>query len=245
MINFEQQVVLVTGASRGIGQAICQHFLNTGATIIGTATTEQGAARITDNLQGQGKGMVLNLESKDSIESLIKNILAEYQRIDILVNNAGITEDNLIVRISDEQWEKVINTNLSAIFKISKAVMRPMMKQKFGRIINIGSVVGSIGNPGQTNYCAAKAGVIGFSKALAKEVATRGITINSIAPGFIETDMTLQLTEEQRTKITSQIPTNKLGSVDDIAYAVLFLASHYAAYITGETLHVNGGMYMP
>lgn len=245
-MSLEGQVALVTGASRGIGKAIAQTLSAKGATVIGTATTENGAEKITDYLNASGgKGMMLNVADADSIKDVIKKITDDFGKISILVNNAGITRDNLLMMMKDEQWDDILSTNLTSIFRLSKAVIRPMMKARSGRIINIGSVVGLTGNPGQTNYSAAKAAVLGFSKSLAREIGSRGITVNTVAPGFIDTDMTKELPEEQRAALISQIPLNKLGDPQDIANAVAFLASPDAGYITGETINVNGGMYMP
>lgn len=243
-MNLEGKIALVTGASRGIGKAIAEKLASYGATVIGTATSEKGAQSISDYLLSHGKGIVLNVTDPTSIENALDFIRSEFGEIDILVNNAGITRDNLLMRMKDEEWSEIIDTNLTSVFRLSKAVMRAMMKKRYGRIITIGSVVGTMGNAGQTNYAAAKAGLIGFSKSLAREVASRGITVNVVAPGFIETDMTQALTEEQRSGILSQVPANRLGTANEIASAVAFLASDEAAYITGETLHVNGGMYM-
>lgn len=245
--DMNDKVVLITGASRGIGAAILQVMATTGATIVGTATSPSGADNITAAIAAtgaQGKGVVLNVADAESVAACLKQIADEVGAVSVLVNNAGITRDNLLMRMKDEDWEAVINTNLTSVYRLSKAVLRPMMKQKFGRIVNIASVVGLSGNPGQANYSAAKAGIIGFSKSLAREVAARGITVNTIAPGFIRTDMTDALPEEQKKALAQNIPAAKLGEVQDIAYAVKFLASPQAAYITGETLHVNGGMYM-
>lgn len=242
--SLEGQVALVTGASRGIGKAIALQLVKSGATVIGTATSESGAAAISEYLGDNGKGLALNVTDNDSITALFADIKATYGDLDILVNNAGITRDNLMMRMKEEEWDDILNTNLTSVFKLSKAVLRAMMKKRNGRIVNIGSVVGSTGNPGQANYCAAKAGLIGFTKALAKEVASRGITVNSVAPGFIDTDMTKELSEEQKNTIFAQIPAGRLGQPEEIAAAVGFLTSKEAAYITGETLHVNGGMYM-
>lgn len=243
MFSLEGKVALVTGASRGIGRAIATQLKELGAVVIGTATSESGAEKISNYL-GTGNGLVLNVTCNDSISALFETIKAEHGGIDILVNNAGITRDNLFMRMKDSEWDDIIDTNLSSVFKISKGVLRPMMKKRFGRIINIGSVVGTMGNAGQVNYATAKAGLIGFTKSLAREVASRGITVNTVAPGFIDTDMTQTLTDEQKEGIFSQVPANRLGKPDEIASAVAFLASDAAAYITGETLHVNGGMYM-
>ena len=239
-----QKIALVTGASRGIGRAIAEELVNKGFTVIGTATSEKGADAISDYLGENGKGLVLNVTSLESINALLEQIKQQFGDIDVLVNNAGITRDNLMMRMKEEDWDIILQTNLSSVFHLSKAVLRSMMKKRFGRIISIGSVVASMGTPGQANYCAAKAGIIGFSKALAKEVASRGITVNVVAPGFIATDMTDALTEEQKAATLAQVPAGRLGEPKDIAKAVAFLASDDAAYITGETLHVNGGMYM-
>jgi 3-oxoacyl-[acyl-carrier protein] reductase len=242
------QLALVTGSSRGIGQAIAHALGQQGATVIGTATSEAGAQKISEALQAagiKGTGLVLNVADPESITDCLKQVTAEYGSPDILVNNAGITRDNLLMKMKDEQWDEIINTNLSSIFRMCKAVIRPMMKKRNGRIINISSVVGATGNPGQTNYAATKAGLIGFSKSLAREIGSRNITVNTVAPGFIDTDMTRELNEEQKQKLVGQIPLGRLGSADEIATAVVFLASPGAAYITGETIHVNGGMYMP
>lgn len=238
------QVALVTGATRGIGKAIAENLVAAGATVIGTATSENGANAISAYLANNGVGKVLNVTEDGAIDALLSEITKEFGKIDILVNNAGITRDNLLMRMKDDEWDAVIETNLTAVFKICKAVMRGMMKNRHGRIINIGSVVGTTGNPGQANYCAAKAGLIGFTKALAKEIASRGVTVNAVAPGFIDTDMTKSLTDEQRERIFDTIPAGRLGSPAEIAAAVGFLASSGAAYITGETIHVNGGMSM-
>ncbi|EGN75860.1 3-oxoacyl-(acyl-carrier-protein) reductase [Idiomarina sp. A28L] len=238
------QIALVTGATRGIGRAIAENLIASGATVVGTATSENGAAAISEYLGEHGTGKVLNVTEAGAIDALVAEVQKEFGKIDILVNNAGITRDNLLMRMKEDEWDQVIETNLTAVFKISKAVMRGMMKNRHGRIINIGSVVGTTGNPGQANYCAAKAGLIGFSKALAKEIASRGVTVNSVAPGFIDTDMTKALTDEQRERIFDTIPAGRLGQPEEIAAAVGFLASAGAAYITGETIHVNGGMSM-
>ncbi|MGB0893450.1 MAG: 3-oxoacyl-ACP reductase FabG [Parashewanella sp.] len=243
-LNLEGKVALVTGASRGIGRSITETLVEAGATVIGTATSERGAAAIQDYLGDNGFGLVLNVTDSESVASLFTQIKEKTGDIDILVNNAGITRDNLMMRMKDDEWNDIIDTNLNSLFKLSKPVLRSMMKKRSGRIINIGSVVGSMGNPGQVNYCAAKAGLIGFTKSLAKEVASRQITVNAIAPGFIQTDMTDELTEDQQKAIMSQVPMERLGQPQEIANAVLFLASDAAAYISGETLHVNGGMYM-
>lgn len=240
----QKKIALVTGATRGIGRAIAEKLVADNIFVIGTATSEQGAEQISTYLADNGKGMVLNVTDETSIENVLKQIKAEFGDIDILVNNAGITRDNLLMRMKDDEWLDIIQTNLTPVYRLSKAVLRAMMKKRQGRIINIGSVVGSMGNPGQTNYCAAKAGVIGFTKALAKEVAARGITVNVVAPGFIATDMTNALTDEQKANIVNNIPANRLGEPEDIANAVSFLASDNASYVTGTTLHVNGGLYL-
>lgn len=243
-MSLEGEIALVTGASRGIGKAIAEELSARGATVIGTATSDKGAEAISDYLGSQGKGMVLNVTDPESITSVMDAIGEQYGPVSILVNNAGITRDNLMMRLKDEDWEAIIDTNLTSVFRLSKSVLRGMMKARKGRIINIGSVVGSTGNPGQTNYAAAKAGILGFSKAMAREVGSRGITVNNVAPGFIDTDMTRELSDEQRDALKSSIPLNRLGDPAEIAKAVAFLASPDAAYITGETLHVNGGMFM-
>lgn len=243
-ISLEGKVALVTGASRGIGKAIATQLADLGATVVGTATSEKGAADISGYLGDKGCGLVLNVTDNISIEQCLEQIKNQFGEIDILVNNAGITRDNLLMRMKDEEWSDIIQTNLTSVFKLSKAVLRSMMKKRFGRIISIGSVVGSMGNAGQTNYAAAKAGVLGFTKSLAKEVASRGITVNAIAPGFIDTDMTKELSDEQKEAIFGQVPANRLGQPEEIAATVAFLASGLAGYITGETIHVNGGMYM-
>ena len=238
------KIALVTGATRGIGRAVAEELVSKGAFVIGTATSEKGADSISAYLGEKGKGLVLNVAEQASIDAVLEQIKQEFGDIDILVNNAGITRDNLLMRMKDEEWFDILQTNLSSVYHLSKAMLRTMMKERFGRIINIGSVVGSMGNAGQTNYCAAKAGLIGFSKALAKEVASRGITVNVVAPGFIATDMTEVLSEELKNNLLTQIPAGRLGEPKDIAKAVAFLASDDAAYINGTTLHVNGGMYM-
>ena len=238
------KIALVTGATRGIGRAVAEELVSKGAFVIGTATSEKGAESISAYLGEKGKGLVLNVADQASIDAVLKQIKQEFGDIDILVNNAGITRDTLLMRMKDEEWFDILQTNLSSVYHLSKAMLRTMMKKRFGRIINIGSVVGSMGNAGQTNYCAAKAGLIGFSKALAKEVASRGITVNVVAPGFIATDMTDVLSEELKNNLLTQIPAGRLGEPKDIAKAVAFLASEDASYINGTTLHVNGGMYM-
>ncbi|TOE57395.1 3-oxoacyl-ACP reductase [Vibrio parahaemolyticus] len=244
MMNLEGKIALVTGASRGIGRAIAELLVERGATVIGTATSEGGAAAISEYLGENGKGLALNVTDVESIEATLKTINDEFGAIDILVNNAGITRDNLLMRMKDDEWNDIINTNLTPIYRMSKAVLRGMMKKRAGRIINVGSVVGTMGNAGQTNYAAAKAGMIGFTKSMAREVASRGVTVNTVAPGFIETDMTKALNDDQRAATLANVPAGRLGDPREIASAVVFLASPEAAYITGETLHVNGGMYM-
>ncbi len=242
-----QDVALVTGATRGIGKAIAEALGKAGATVVGTATSAEGADKISAYLKAagiRGRGMVLDVGNTAQVEEVVKAIAAEFGDPCILVNNAGITRDTLLLRMKEEDWSAVIDTDLTSVFRLSKACLRGMMKARHGRIVNISSVVGASGNPGQANYCAAKAGIMGFTKSLAREVGSRNITVNSVAPGFIDTDMTRDLTEEQRTALKAQIPLDRLGAPDDIAQAVLFLASPGAGYITGETLHVNGGMFM-
>ena len=241
------QIALVTGASRGIGAAIAQELGRQGAVVIGTATTASGAGQITEALQQnqiKGIGMALDVNDAGQVENVLKTIAEQYGDITILVNNAGITRDTLLIRMKDDDWDAVIGTNLKSVYRMSQAVLRPMMKARAGRIINISSVVGHMGNAGQSNYAAAKAGMAGFSKSLAAEVGSRGITVNCVAPGFIDTDMTRELPEEHRQALLQRIPLGRLGQVQDIASAVAFLASPQACYISGETLHVNGGMYM-
>ncbi len=239
------QIALVTGASRGIGRAIAERLAKDGFFVIGTATSENGAGAISDYLGADGKGMKLDVADPESISEVIKSISDDFGAPAVLVNNAGITRDNLLMRMKDEEWEQIINTNLTSIFRMSKAVLRGMMKAKTGRIINISSVVGSTGNAGQVNYAAAKAGIVGFTKSMAKEVGSRNITVNTVAPGFIDTDMTRELPEENKKALLTSIPMGRLGDPSEIANAVSFLASGGSAYITGETLHVNGGMFMP
>ncbi len=238
-------VALVTGASRGIGKAIAEKLADDGFFVVGTATTENGAHAISAYLGERGKGLMLNVADSQSVEFVITAINEAYGTPLVLVNNAGITRDNLLMRMKDEEWEAIINTNLTSVYRMSKAVLRGMMKVRKGRIINISSVVGATGNAGQANYAAAKAGMIGFAKSMAKEVGSRGITVNTVAPGFIDTDMTKELSGDVRTGLLRAIPLARLGEAQEIAHAVAFLASEGAAYITGETLHVNGGMYMP
>lgn len=242
--TMQGQVALVTGASRGIGKAIAEQLAAQGVKVIGTATSEKGAAAISAYLGEHGEGRQLDVTDADSVAAVLAAIDANYGQLDILVNNAGITKDNLLMRLKDDDWDAVMDTNLKSVYRLSKAVMRGMMKRRSGRIINISSVVGTTGNPGQTNYCAAKAGLVGFSKALAQEIAARGITVNCVAPGFIDTDMTKSLTEDQKQAIFANIPANRLGQPAEVAAAVVFLASPGAAYITGETIHVNGGLAM-
>jgi 3-oxoacyl-[acyl-carrier protein] reductase len=245
MLN--QDIALVTGATRGIGKAIAIALGKAGATVIGTATKPEGAEQITAYLKSEGvngKGMVLNVSDATQIDATLKALVAEFGDPTILVNNAGITRDTLLLRMKEEDWNAVIDTDLTSVFRLSKACLRGMMKARRGRIISIASVVGASGNPGQANYCAAKAGIMGFTRSLAQEVGSRNVTVNTVAPGFIDTDMTRALTEEQRTGLLQKIPLERLGKPDDIAQTVLFLASPGAGYITGETIHVNGGMYM-
>ena len=240
------KLVLVTGASRGIGRAISMTLGNAGATVIGTATSEEGAKNISKIFSDNsilGKGMRLNVTDNNQITELLKAISDEFGSVDILINNAGITRDNILVRMKAEEWDDIINTNLSSVYRMSKAVLRGMIKKRSGRIISITSVVGAMGNAGQSNYAASKAGIMGFTKSLAREVGVRGITVNAIAPGFIETDMTDNLPEDQKAVLASQIPMGRLGTVDEVAQAVLFLASDSGSYITAQTLHINGGMY--
>ena len=243
-MSLEGKIALVTGATRGIGKAIALALVEQGATVIGTATSESGAQSISEYLGANGKGWVLDVSSSDSVELVVKEITAEFGAPTILVNNAGITRDNLMMRMKEDEWDQVINTNLTSVFRVTKACLRGMTKAKFGRVISISSVVGSMGNGGQTNYSAAKAGLEGFSRSLAAEIASRGITVNCVAPGFIETDMTKVLPEEHKAKLVEKVPSARLGQPEEIAAAVAFLASNGASYITGETLHVNGGMYM-
>ncbi len=246
-MSLEKQIALVTGASRGIGQAIAYELGQQGATVIGTATSEAGANAIGDSLKKagiEGAGMVLDVSQPESIDALMSAMKKDFAPPSILINNAGITRDNLLVRMKEEEWDAVINTNLGSIFRLSKACLRSMMKAKHGRIVSIASVVGATGNPGQANYAAAKAGLVGFSKSLAQEIGSRGITVNVIAPGFIDTDMTRGLPDDQRQALIDKIPVGRLGQVSDIAKATAFLCSDDAGYITGETMHINGGMYM-
>jgi len=246
-MTLENQIALVTGASRGIGKAIALELGKHGAAVIGTATSESGAEAISNYMTEngiKGTGMALNVTSQESIDALMAQIGADFGTPTILVNNAGITRDNLLMRMKDDEWDDIMETNLKSVFRMSKACLRGMMKAKQGRVINIASVVGETGNPGQTNYSAAKAGIFGFTKSMAREVASRGITVNAVAPGFIDTDMTKGLPDEQKQALMKQIPLNRLGRPEEIAAAVSFLASPGAAYITGFTVDVNGGMYM-
>ncbi len=246
-MGLENQIAVVTGASRGIGKAIALELAAQGAYIVGTATSETGVKAIAATLSeadAEGKGYILNVSSTESIESFLQALKDDGLTPEILVNNAGITRDNLLMRMKDDEWDDIIQTNLSSVFRLSKAFLRGMMKARHGRIINIGSVVGVSGNPGQANYAAAKAGIIGFSKSLAREVGSRGITVNTVTPGFIDSDMTRELPEDQKQVLLNQIPLARLGEAKEVAAAVAFLASDAAAYITGETLNVNGGMYM-
>jgi len=240
-----KQIALVTGASRGIGRAIAERLADDGFFVVGTATSDAGADSISDYLGENGKGIKLDVADIESIEEVIKTINDEFGAPAVLVNNAGITRDNLLMRMKDDEWDDIINTNLTSVFRMSKAVLRGMMKAKTGRIINISSVVGFTGNAGQANYAAAKAGMIGFAKSMAKEVGSRNITVNTVAPGFIDTDMTKELSDDIKNALLASIPLSRLGEAKEIAHAVAFLASAGAGYITGETLHVNGGMFMP
>jgi 3-oxoacyl-[acyl-carrier protein] reductase len=244
MSELEGQLALVTGASRGIGEAIANSLAVAGVTVIGTATSETGAGQISKAIGSAGRGAVLDISSDESVRALIADVQSNEGAPTIVVNNAGITRDNLLLRMTHEDWDAVLSTNLSGVYRVCKATLRGMIKAKRGRIINIASVIGIMGNPGQANYAAAKAGIIGFSKSLAREVGSRNITVNVVAPGFIDTDMTRALPEDQRAAMLGQVPLGRLGEARDIANAVLFLASDAAAYITGETLHVNGGMLM-
>lgn len=244
--NLNGHIALVTGASRGIGAAIAETLAKNGATVIGTATSLAGVAKIEQMLNPyNGFGYILNIDEENSIEALIQTIESTHGNISILVNNAGITRDNLIMRMQENEWDTIMSVNLKSVFRSSKAVIRNMMKARYGRIINITSVVGVMGNAGQTNYATAKAGLIGFSKSLAREIGSRGITVNCVAPGFIETDMTQQLPEDHKQALINQTALGRLGTPEDIAHAVLFLASPQSGYITGQTIHVNGGMLMP
>ncbi|MBT8514602.1 3-oxoacyl-ACP reductase FabG [Polynucleobacter paneuropaeus] len=244
-LDLNGKIALVTGASRGIGQAIADELMKCGAKVIGTATTEAGAKAIDERLKGNGgKGLALNVTDPKACEDIINLLVKDFGGIDVLVNNAGITKDQLAMRMKSDEWADVIDTNLSAVFRLSQAVLRPMMKARAGRIINITSIVGHMGNPGQANYAAAKAGVSGMTRALAREIGSRNITVNCVAPGFIDTDMTRALSEEQQNALKANIPLARLGTPEDVAQAVVFLASPAAGYITGNTLHVNGGLYL-
>ena len=240
-----KQIALVTGASRGIGRAIAERLADDGFFVVGTATSNAGADSISDYLGENGKGIKLDVADVESIAQVIKTVNDEFGAPTVLVNNAGITRDNLLVRMKDDEWDDIINTNLTSVFRMSKAVLRGMMKAKTGRIINISSVVGFTGNAGQANYAAAKAGMVGFAKSMAKEVGSRNITVNTVAPGFIDTDMTKELSDDIKNALLSSIPLSRLGEAKEIAHTVAFLASAGAGYITGETIHVNGGMFMP
>jgi 3-oxoacyl-[acyl-carrier protein] reductase len=240
-----KQIALVTGASRGIGRAIAERLADVGFFVVGTATSDAGADSISDYLGENGKGIKLDVADVDSIAEVIKTVNDEFGAPTVLVNNAGITRDNLLMRMKDDEWDDIINTNLTSVFRMSKVVLRGMMKAKTGRIINISSVVGFTGNAGQANYAAAKAGMVGFAKSIAKEVGSRNITVNTVAPGFIDTDMTRELNDDIKNALLASIPLSRLGEAKEIAHAVAFLASEGAGYITGETLHVNGGMFMP
>lgn len=247
-MKLENQTALITGATRGIGQAILLDLAKQGAFVVGTATSDSGVETINNTLKDngiEGLSLKLNVADADSVAEIVKTLAEQDRTPSILVNNAGITKDNLLMRMKDDEWDSVIETNLTSIFRMSKAFLKGMMKAKYGRIINIGSVVGLTGNPGQTNYCAAKAGMVGFTKSMAQEIGSRGITVNLVAPGFIETDMTNELEKSHIDSMLSNIPIGRLGNVNDIANAVSFLASKEAGFITGETLNVNGGMYMP
>ena len=243
----DERIALITGASRGIGKAILEAIAASGATVVGTATTDAGAANITRNIEAigaNGRGMRLDVTDPASVDAVVRAVTEDHGVPTILVNNAGITRDNLLMRMKDEDWQAILDTNLTSVYRMAKACLRGMMKAKSGRIINIASVVGATGNPGQANYAAAKAGIFGFTKSLAREVGSRGITVNSVAPGFIDTDMTRALAEDQKTALLGSIPLGRLGQPEEIGAVVAFLASDAAAYITGETIHVNGGMYM-
>lgn len=244
MNDLEGKVAIVTGASRGIGKAIAENLSASGAFVLGTATTDAGAASISSYLAGNGRGLVLRVDEDESIEHFFSAIKAEFDAPLILVNNAGITRDNIALRMKNDEWGDVIETNLSAVFKVTKAALRGMTKARWGRVINISSVVGSMGNAGQSNYAAAKAGVEGYSRSLASELASRNITVNCIAPGFIATDMTDSLPDEQKEMLLSRVPAGRLGEANEVAALVSFLAGNVAGYITGETIHINGGMYM-
>jgi 3-oxoacyl-[acyl-carrier protein] reductase len=240
----DKQIAIVTGASRGIGAAIANVLQEKGFFVIGSATTESGAAHISKSLGENGRGVILDVRDRSAIDHLVKSIVSEFGTVHVLVNNAGITKDGLMMRMDEQDWDDVLDTDLKSVFNMTQACMRSMIKSRYGRIVNITSVVGSSGNPGQGNYCAAKAGVVGMSKALALELGGRGITVNCVAPGFIDTDMTTKLTTEQREAILSKIPMGRMGSPVEIAHAVAFFSSEHAGYVSGVTLHVNGGMYL-
>lgn len=244
MIFFDKKIVLITGANRGIGRAIAAMFASLGAIVVGTATSVAGVKDIDIHLNGAGQGMQLNVIEQSGIDIFLKKVHEKFGDVDILVNNAGIVKDNILLYMKEEEWQSVININLTAVYRMSKSVIKSMIRKHCGRIINIGSVVGATGNIGQTNYAAAKSGLIGFTKSLAREVASRGITVNAVAPGFINTDMVNNFTDKQKKDILSKIPMNRFGDVKDVAYAVIFFAADTARYITGQTIHVNGGMYM-
>lgn len=244
MIFFDKKIVLITGANRGIGRAIAEMFASLGAIVIGTATSVAGVKDIDIYLNGSGQGMQLNVIEQSGIDIFLKKVHEKFGNIDILVNNAGIVRDNILLYMKEEEWQSVININLTAVYRMSKSVIKSMIRKHCGRIVNIGSVVGATGNIGQTNYAAAKSGLIGFTKSLAREVASRGITVNAVAPGFINTDMVSNFTDKQKKDILSKIPMNCFGDPKDVAYAVIFFAADTARYITGQTIHVNGGMYM-
>lgn len=246
--NIKDRVCLVTGASRGIGKAVAQTLARQGGIVYGTATTADGADKISEMFKSQdleGHGRMLDVRNQNDVQALIDSISKEAGAPLVLVNNAGITRDNLLVRMKDDDWDDLIAVNLTSLFRVSRAVLRGMMKARFGRIVNISSIIGATGNPGQSNYAAAKAGIIGFTKALAREAAPRGITVNAVAPGFVDTDMTGVLSEEQHTEMLSHIPLNRIGEPQDIAHAVMFLVGEGGDYVTGQTLHINGGMHMP
>ncbi|OMH32655.1 3-oxoacyl-ACP reductase FabG [Motiliproteus sp. MSK22-1] len=246
-MSIEGKVALVTGATRGIGKAIAEELGRQGVVVVGTATSEKGAATITQSLAEagiKGAGVVLDVASQESVDEVLKSIQNDFGVVTIVVNNAGITRDNLLMRMKDDEWDSVLNTNLSSIYRVAKGCLRGMTKARWGRIINVSSVVASMGNAGQSNYAAAKAGIEGFSRALAREVGSRNITVNSVAPGFIDTDMTSGLADEHKDKLRAQIPMNRLGDPKEVAAVVGFLASDAGAYVTGDTIHVNGGMYM-
>ena len=240
----ERRVAVVTGASRGIGREIAAHLISAGHEVIGTATSESGAQGITDSFAGGGRGYTLDVGDNASIESFLSRIKDNHEAPTILVNNAGITRDNIALRMKDDEWGDIITTNLTSVFRVTKGMLRGMTKARWGRVVNVSSVVGSMGNPGQSNYAAAKAGMEGYSRSLASELGSRGITVNCVAPGFIATDMTQEITEEQKETLLARVPAGRLGTSKEVAALVAFLASEEAGYITGETIHINGGMYM-